>query len=326
MSTIISLEGGVGRIITSIPALLKYHKNNPNKEWYVSIPAWSWVTWGIPELQQRTIDPNERGSFDLYWKAKEVIKPEPYIIPEYYRNEISIKDAFDIAINNSRDHSDLPNMRMELSFAEKRVAYDIVKKTQDMHQKSKTIVIQPYGSTACPHPSGPFDDSLRSIPFPMLSYLVDQLSLDYNLIYFGAHEFHLEKMHKPNPDPHLREWAAIINEADYFIGCDSCGQHMAQALGKPASVFIGGTHRNNTTYSNFHIIERDVPFYPDAMRVSEFQSMMSSRLNKQRIEFTFDEIKKIYEEIVNNIENKKSQENNRENMCQQINKKTYTLK
>ena len=49
-------------------------------------------------------------------------------------------------------------------------------------------------------------------------------------------------------DPHLRIWAAIIQEADYFIGCDSCGQHIANAVGTPASVCVAGTHEVSVSY------------------------------------------------------------------------------
>jgi hypothetical protein len=37
MTTIIALDGGLGRIITAIPALLKYHQNHPDEEWYIDI-------------------------------------------------------------------------------------------------------------------------------------------------------------------------------------------------------------------------------------------------------------------------------------------------
>jgi ADP-heptose:LPS heptosyltransferase len=118
----------------------------------------------------------------------------------------------------------------------------------------------------------------------------------------GAKEFHNKKTYKPDPDPNLKEWAAVIGAADYFIGCDSCGQHIRKALGKKASVVIAGTHKVNVSYDDFHIIERDVPFYPDAMRISGFQSHMSSRLNEPRIEFTQEEIETAYQEIIKNIE------------------------
>ena len=302
MTTIISLDGGFGRIVTAIPALLKYHKNHPDEEWYITIPGWDFIMWGFPELQERTFNPDARGSFDLFWKADRVISPEPYRVPAYYRNEISLREAFDVAINDSTDHSDLPPMQLKLSYQEKRRAFEVVEQAKKMHKKEKTILIQPYGSTATPHPSGIFDDSLRSIPKPMMDYFIDGFSKNYNLIFMGAKEFHNVKTYKPDPDLNLREWAATIGAVDYFIGCDSCGQHICKALNKPASVMIAGTHRVNITYDNFHIIERDVPFYPDAMRISGFQSHMSSRLNEPRIEFTQEEIEIAYQEIINKIE------------------------
>ena len=305
MTTIISLDGGLGRIITAIPALLKYSQNHPDEEWYIMIPGWDFITWGIPELQERTFNPDTRGSFDLFWKASQVISPEPYRLPAYYRNEISLREAFDVEINGSTDHSDLPPMQLNISFQEKRIAYEIIEKAKSQHKKSKTIVLQPYGSTATPHASGIFDDSLRSIPKSMLDYFIKEFSKDYNLIFMGAKEFHDVRTYKPDPDPNLREWAAIIGAADYFVGCDSCGQHICKALNKKASVVIAGTHRMNVTYDGFHIIERDIEFYPDSMRISGFQAHMSSRLNEPRIDFTQKEIEIAYQDIIKNIEGDK---------------------
>ena len=306
MTTVITLDGGLGRIITSIPALLKYHKNHPDEEWYITIPGWDFITWGFPELQERTFSPDTKGVFNLFLKADRIISPEPYRLPAYYRNEISLREAFDVCINDSTDHSDLPPMQLNISMQEKRTAYDIIKRSKKKPQ-GKTIVIQPYGSTATPHPSGVFDDSLRSMPKKMLDYFIDNLSKNYNLIYMGAKDFHDIRTYKPDPDPSLREWAAIIEAADYFIGCDSCGQHMCKAFDKKASVMITGTHKTNTTYNDFHIIERDVPYFPDSMRISGFHAHMASRLNEPRIQFTQEEIEKAYQEIVENIEGKAPQ-------------------
>ena len=305
MSTIIWVDGGIGRVIASIPALLKYHQNHPDEEWYIMIPAWDFVTWGFPELQERTFSPDSKGSFEHYfWNADKLITAEPYRIPAYYRNEISLREAFDVAINDSSDHSDLPPMQLNLSFPEKRRALEVIEEAKQKHKKSKTIVLQPYGSMAQPHSSGIFDDSLRSIPKNMLDYFIEELSRDYNLIFMGAKEFHDPRTYKPSSDLSLREWAAIIEVADYFIGCDSCGQHMRKCFNKKASVMIAGTHRSNITYKDFHIIERDIPFYPDSMRVSGFHSHMAARLNEERIKFTSEEIENAYKEIVENIEEK----------------------
>ena len=86
---------------------------------------------------------------------------------------------------------------------------------------------------------------------------------------------------------------------------------MCKALNK-ASVVIAGTHKTNTTYDDFHIIERNVPFYPDSMRISGFHSHMASRLNEPRIKFTQEEIEKAFNEIIFNIEGEKQVKQNPE--------------
>ena len=65
---------------------------------------------------------------------------------------------------------------------------------------------------------------------------------------------------------------------------------------------VAGTHPINTTYDNFHIIERDMPFQPDSMRISGFHSHMASRLNESRIQFTQEEIEEAYQKIIQEIE------------------------
>jgi len=302
MTTVICIDGGIGRVITSIPALLKYHQNHPNEEWYIMIPRWDFVMWGFPELQERTFDPDSKGSFNIFWKADKVITAEPYRLPAYYRNEISLKEAFDVVINNTTDHDDLPEMQLMTSSAEKRKSFDIIQKAKKTFKQEKTIVLQPYGSTANMHQTGIFDDSHRSMPKNMIDYFIKNLSEKYNLIFMGAKELHDIRTFKPDPDPKMREWMAIIEAADYFIGCDSCGQHMRRAFNKSASVVISGTHRINTSYENFHIIERNVPYQPDSMRISGFHAHMVSRLNEERVKFTQEEIENAYQDIVEKIE------------------------
>ena len=58
---------------------------------------------------------------------------------------------------------------------------------------------------------------------------------------------------------------------------------------------IAGTHKTNTTYDDFLIIERDVPFYPDSMRISGFHSHLASRLNEPcNLILSMQEIEKAY--------------------------------
>jgi hypothetical protein len=304
MKTIICIDGGVGRVVTAIPALLKYGKLHPKEEWYVMVNGWDWMYWGIPELQSRTFNPENKGVFETYfWDADRVITPEPYKVPKYYRNEISLAEAFDVAINGSDNHKDLPDPILKLSQAEILKGKEHIHKAKKAQGKKKTIIIQPYGSSAALYPIGMFDESLRSIPQSMYNTLIDKLMLNYNVIYFGPVQAHDGKTYIPDPDMHLREWAAAISEVDYFIGCDSCGQHFARALNKKATVIIGGVHEKNNSYpDHFQIIKRDVKLEPSTMRISTIQPHLANRLNEDRIAFTEEEIEDTYNKIIKSIE------------------------
>lgn len=310
MKTIITIDGGIGRALTAIPALLYFADKNQNDEFYFMIHGWDFMTWGFPQLQERTFNPENKGIFKQYfWNANKIISPEPYKIPEFYREEISLIEAFHLEINESEDYENLPKEYFKLSQFEELKGYEILNQVKEIQKKEKTIVIQPYGSTANLCPMGVFDPTFRSIPQKVYETLVRKLSVNYNIIYMGANEFKDDISYKPQPDPNMREWVGVIKVADYFIGCDSCGQHFAKAIGQKASVFISSTHKINMSYPNdFHIIERDVPYHSSTMRICNYDSSLATRLNEERIKYTDEEVEKIYEEIIKRIENKEKKE------------------
>jgi len=305
---IINIDGGIGRIIASLPSLLKYHQNHPDEEWYVSIPGWDYVPLGIPELQERTINPDTKGVWENYFmKADEVVSPEPYRLPNFYKGKISLAEAFDEIINETEDHSDLNYETLNLSHAEIRRGQEIIYEAYEKQGKDQTIVFNPYGSSAMVTPlNGVCDDSLRSIPEDMFNELYKLLAKDYNVIYMGYR--HLlnpddQFVYTPQQDLHIREWMGVISQIDYLIGCDSVGQHIARATGTQGCVIMGGTDAVNMSYpDHFRIIQRKKPVY-SPMRISGLQSNLAERLNKECIEYTDDEILDTYEKIKNDLKN-----------------------
>ena len=306
MSTIITIDGGIGRALTAMPALLYYAEKHQNEEFYFMIHGWDFLSWGFPQLQGRTFNPENKGIFETYfWNANKVITPEPYKDPEYYRGEINLIQAFHKEINNSTDYENLPTEYIKLSQFEELKGHQIIHEVKELQKKNKTIVVQPYGSTANRCPMGIFDPSFRSFPQDFYEELIKKLSVKYNIIFMGANEHHDEISYKPQPDPNMREWMGVIKAANYFIGCDSCGQHFAKAVGQKASVLIAGTHRNNVSYSNdFHIIERDCKYYSAPMRICSYDSTLATRLNEERIKFTEEERNLAYNEILKRLESK----------------------
>jgi hypothetical protein len=303
---IINIDGGIGRIITALPALLKYHQNHLNEEWYVSIMGWDYVSLGIPELQERTFNPDTKGTWENYFmKADEVISPEPYRLPNFYKGKISLAEAFDEIINETEDHDDLNYETLNLSHAEIRKGQEIIYRAYEEQGKEQTIVINPYGSTAEICPMRVYDDSLRSLPENMFNQLCELLAEDYNVIYMGySHLLSQENkfVYVPQPDLHIREWMGVISQVDYLIGCDSVGQHIARATGTKGCVIMGGTDSVNMSYPDyFRIIHRKHAVY-SPMRLSGLQSNLAERLNKECIEYTEDEILSAYEKIKEDIE------------------------
>ena len=173
-----------------------------------------------------------------------------------------------------------------------------------MQKKEQTIVINPYGSTAQVCPVGVYDDSLRSLPENVFNQLCELLAEDYNIIYMGYSHLLSEDnkfVYVPQPDLHIREWMGVISQVDYLIGCDTVGQHIARATGTQGCVIMGGTDAVNMSYPDyFRIIQRKKPAY-SPMRISNLQSNLAERLNKECIEYTDEEILDIYEQIKKDI-------------------------
>lgn len=304
--TIFFIEGGIGRVICSIPSLLKFHHKNPNKKFYI-ISSWDYVFLGIPELQQITFNIESKGIWEnIFLKADKVISPEPYRLPKYYKQQISLVDAFDEIINETEDHSDIQNyMRLKVSFNEDINSKEIISSLKEERGNKKTIVINPYGSSARVSSNMVVDETLRSIPEKMYLKIAEKISKKYTVIFFGYPNLTSseDKFSSKVPEMHMREWMGLIQNCDYFVGCDSVGQHIARFLNKPGSVIMGGTNPINTSYpDHFKIFKRkDIVLY-SPMRISGLQSSLSDRLNEDCINYTDEEIDSITEEIISDIE------------------------
>jgi hypothetical protein len=323
MKTIITIDGGIGRALTALPALLYFAEKHSDEDFRVMIHGWDFMTWGFPQLQNNAYNPEVKGTFQQhFWDADRIISPEPYRLPEYYRNKINLIQAFHQEINGSTDYENLPKEYVKLSQFEVIKGHQTIHEVKQLQNKQKTIVIQPYGSSANRCPMGIFDPTFRSFPQKFYETLVSKLSKTYNIIFMGANEHYDGSTYKPQPDPNMREWIGIIQAADYFIGCDSCGQHFARAVGQKASVLIAGTSKHNVSYPDeFHIIERDAPYYSSPMRICSFDSMLATRLNEERIQFTEEEIESAYEQIVKNIEEVKEEQPKMKKKIQEVSSK-----
>ena len=305
------LDGGAGRVICALPALEKYAKKNP--DFNVIIGGWDVLTFGNRLLQDKTYSMDVKGIFNLLIKDNDLIHPEPYLLWQYYNQECSLIEGFDKLINETDDHSDLDPPRLYLCKAEEKGAANLIAQVKSKQNKNATIVIQPFGRSARVDNGDIIDDSTRSIEANVYYKLVKKLSQKYNIILMAEGEFcqavSQEDTISEKPQiPDIRAWAAIIEASDYFIGCDSMGQHMARAFNIPGTVILGSTYAENITYTDyFQIIENEnVEKTYSPIRAVGFDSHLADRLNDKCMEFDDDQINQIYNKIVKDIKEKVS--------------------
>lgn len=257
------LNGGMGRIISAIPALEKYHEESGDKDFIIVIEGICDILKGHPTLDTKTYDMFHKNLFHTKLINMNIVSPEPYRVNEYFNQKCSIAQAFDILINK-KGVRDLPPPTINLSKEELIAGRKAISDVKEKLKKEKVVIVQPFGR-AIEQIDGTFvDKSNRSIEFFNLKNIIRKLQeKDFAVILMS--EFGIDfkdanlKDEVAIPEKvELRQWAGMIKYADQFLGCDSVGQHLAYSVGTPASVVFGPTYPINTSYpqvENFNIID-----------------------------------------------------------------------
>lgn len=299
------IDGGVGRVICSIPALKKFARNNPNINFNIVVWGWERVFWGIKELSDKVCSIEQANLFQEKIYNSEIINVEPYRLWSYYTQQKSLYQAFDEIINNTDDHLDLELPKIKLSKEEEVWGHGYKRQAATQFGKEKTIVIQPFGQGSKNLDGVILDNETRSLEHPVYLKLVEKLSKNYNIMLFSPQDFFIAQdtfTFKIN-NLDIRYWAGIINASDYFIGCDSCGQHLARGYEKPGTIIMGSTFVENTSYNNwFNIIDfkkEEKKYVP--IRILNNDCFVNNVLNDRLMDFNDEEINLIYESIEEDI-------------------------
>lgn len=297
------INGGAGRVICAIPALEKYARLNPESDFNVVIHGWESLYWSHPLLQNKTYGIHNKGIFDQVFKNTDTVCPEPYFLYGYYNQELSMAEAFDKEINLTDDHSDLETPNLHISTLEKNSARNIIQNHKKEKKKMHSVVVQPYGSGMRIMNERPFDTSHRSLDVDQYLELVKELSNHAIVYFFGPPELRHPgdeySVRLDNFNPDLRMFMSLISESDYFVGCDSVGQHMARAFDKPGTIFMGSTFEENVSYSDhFDIIRKKdrIPTY-NPIRFGGVDSDLIDRLNDGIMDFDQMELKEAIDDI-----------------------------
>lgn len=247
------LNGGAGRMLCSIPALEKYAEESGDKDFIVVCEGGTDMFKGHPVLDSHVYDIWHRDLFKEKLKDRDVVSLEPYRMWEYYNQQCSIAQAFDIEINQ-KGIRELPVPTLRLNKDELLSARQLITEVKTKLKKEKLVVFQPFGR-GIEHVDGSFvDRSSRSFEYKDVKSIIRKLQqANYGVVLMS--EFNLELKEEKFKDEiaqpqnvNIRTWAAIIKYADAFLGCDSLGQHLATSVGTTSTVVMGSTYPINVSY------------------------------------------------------------------------------
>jgi len=247
------VNGGAGRMITSVPAFEKYEQESEDKDFIIVCEGGTDVFKGHPTLDSRTYDVWHKGLFKDFLKNREIVTTEPYRIWEYYNQQCSIAQAFDIQINN-KGIRELPKPTLRLSKDELLNGRQVVTQVKEKLKKDKLVVLQPFGRGIEYIDETLVDRTARSFELKDVKQIIKKLQENgYAVILMS--EFKIDLVDAKLKDEvampenvSFRVWAAIVKYADHFLGCDSLGQHLSYIMETPSTVVTGSTYPINVSY------------------------------------------------------------------------------
>ncbi len=249
------INGGAGRVLCSIPALEKYAEET-SKNFIIVCEGGTDFYRGHPLLHSRSYDHWHKNLFEDKLMNCDLESPEPYRIWEYFNQKCSIAQAYDIAINN-KGIGELQKPFLKLSNDESILGFNLVTEVKEKTKKKKVVVFQPFGRGTKSENNIIYDPSGRSFEGVHVVNIVKKLQKE-GLAVILMSEIGIDFQKHGCKDPvaipqnvNLRQWAGIIGKSDYFLGCDSVGQHLAVCLNKPLSVVLGSTFAINVSYPDY---------------------------------------------------------------------------
>lgn len=257
------VNGGYGRVVCSIPAFEKYAEESGDNDFIIVCEGGTDAFKGHPVLDERAYDIWHKNLFREKIKERECVTTEPYRVWEYYNQECSLTQAFDIQIND-KGIRELPKTKLYLSKEELLVGSQIVQEVKEKIKKDKVICIQPFGRSSTVNNNTFMDSSGRSIEYKDLKSIIKKLQKEkFAVILMSEYKFDFSKDGLTDevamPDNvGLRQWASIIKNCDHFLGCDSVGQHLSYQAETLTTIVIGSTYPINVSYPDceyFNIID-----------------------------------------------------------------------
>ena len=242
------INGGSGRVLCSMPALEKYAEKDD--DFIIVAESWGELYFLNEKLRDKVYQMVHKGLFEDKLTDRKIVSPEPYRVNQYFNQKCNLIQAFDIEINDLDDVRDIGTINLSLSKEEQIIGHNVVSEVTQTLGKDKTVVFQPFGQGSKKEGQFIYDPTGRSFEVSNVIQVIEELRKNYSVILMTEIEIPgWEGLGVACPTGmDLNKWAGVINAADYFVGCDSVGQHFAHAMGKPATVVVGSTYPENISY------------------------------------------------------------------------------
>jgi hypothetical protein len=254
------INGGAGRVLCSIPAFEKYAEDSGDKDFIIVCEGGTELYKGHPILDARSYDHWHKNIFKDKLKNMDLVSPEPYRVWEYYNQKCSLAQAFDIAINNAGIR-EIATPLLHLSRDEEIAGINVINDVKSGLKKEKIVVFQPFGRGIGDHNGILSDPSGRSFEYQTVINLIKKFQKQgWGVILMSELRLDVKKteLQEEIAQPEnatLRAWAAIIQNADLFVGCDSVGQHMSYSVKTPTIAVLGSTFPINVSYQETEIFK-----------------------------------------------------------------------
>lgn len=252
------INGGAGRVICSMPAL-EWYKQNVDDDIIIVSEGWTELFLANQTLRDCVYDVVHKDLFREKLIDRELCTPEPYRFNPYFNQKVNLIQAFDMLINDLTDIPKTKQVNLEINKVDQLYGYNFLSQVRNEYGREKVVVFQPFGQGATTDGAFIIDPSGRSFELRDISRIIKELSKDYAVVLMSNLNIPTEEpLGAAVPQANLLQWMGIINACDHFLGCDSLGQHYANALDKPATVVIGSTFPENISYPDnkkFHIID-----------------------------------------------------------------------
>lgn len=282
MNTVIQVDGGIGRVICSTPAIDRIAQDRC----VTIITGYPEVFWNNPNIH-KVYNVNREYLWEDVVKDSDFRCPEPYHDRNYYTQQCHLIQSFDALLGGEGAFS-FPKLYLD---AEERAwAKTLIQEIRIKHPKPIAL-LQCFGAGAAIFDGELQDKTYRSLPLPV----VDMLCKKSECIYINASHIPMDYPNVWQQKFTLRQIFALAWACDFVVSIDSCVGHAGAAFGKSGILFVGATYSQNVGYPNYRMVCRDG--YPKCYSPNR----IGGGLDANRYAMSFDE-KEISEvaDMINN--------------------------